>query len=939
MIDDDAAQRVNRHARWFNKLAQRDPKLHAQLMAKGRRLVRERHASSTLAVEGGIALESTGGDDVFDDLVLETLVREGRPALMVQHDAIQFSGTQVDVEARSILDELQAAAPTIEPWLPQIGRIDVANYAGNLPFLGTGWLVAPGIVVTNRHVAELMAKAGGEGFVFKPGRFGERLVATVDYRREHAVPESAVAAIRRVLWIEPDEKKADIAFLEVGAANGQTEGRHLILADQDAQDGDAVVVIGYPARAPAYIIPDQSWMDRVFGGTYDIKRIAPGLMGPKSRGWATHDCSTLGGNSGAVVMNMGSGHAVALHFAGLYRVENYAVPASEIRRYLHRAPWREVRPSGSACPQPTSPAPRSASEAPSPSPGGSPPAGSGVRKLSLTIPLQIDVCVGPVDFLEARGAIGAPGAPSSSDADQAARSLERMLGEVPGVHAVRAGALVAHGRLASTGLIVSAHPARILPIEAVAPRSFQGFEVVVEPASVLDQRGRAPGTMAVEAAASSIAYNDADRRGEAFRFKWLNEDMTVTLHVGPERSWTQLAAFLAGTRERLVSSIYEFHAAHIAGAVGGKLDEGIDLKLVAARQTRNPASGKIAAGDFDRSKTFADWELRHPDNFENIYVPTGGRGLVANSYHIKVSVRDEQDVWLSSGNWKRASQPLIADADLNDPRATSRAGNREWHVSLSNRKLADLFRNHILEDLRVCRDELGGTLEAVEDPVMVDVPAVLEEAMVLEAAAQRVFEPLEIGLRRVRVKPLLTPDRQGKVFTEAVLALIESAEEQLVFQNQYISFAGVTSGNLKVLVDAITRKSRVLDDCRIILRSGGDGFLDDMRALQLNGLDVERCVRRLANTHTKGIVVDGHRVLIGSHNWSSDGVTLNRDASLIFDDREVAAYFLEVFEADWQRANALKFEVLQPEAAPRLAEGDEPPPGFVRMSLAEYLER
>ncbi|WP_144006605.1 serine protease [Pelomonas sp. KK5] len=354
MTDDDAEQRVNRHAQWLNKLAQRDPKLHAQLMAKGRRLVRERHASSAPAAEDGITLESTGGDEVFDDFVLETLVREGRPALMVQHNAIQFSGTQADVEARSILEELRAAAPTIEPWLPNIGRIDVANYAGNLPFLGTGWQVAPGILVTNRHVAELMAKAGSEGFVFKPGRFGDRLVATVDYRHEHAVPDTAVAAIKRVLWIEPNEQKADIAFLEVGETNGRTGGRHLILADHDAQDGDSVVVIGYPARAPDYVIPDQSWMDRVFGGTYDIKRIAPGLMGPTSRGWATHDCSTLGGNSGAVVMDMGSGHAVALHFAGLYRVENYAVPASEIRRYLDRAPWREARPSGST-PPPLSP--------------------------------------------------------------------------------------------------------------------------------------------------------------------------------------------------------------------------------------------------------------------------------------------------------------------------------------------------------------------------------------------------------------------------------------------------------------------------------------------------------------------------------------------------------------------------------------------------------
>jgi hypothetical protein len=98
-------------------------------------------------------------------------------------------------------------------------------------------------------------------------------------------------------------------------------------------------VIGYPARAPASIIPNQQWMDQIYNNTYDVKRIAPGLAGGLSRGWATHDCTTLGGNSGSVVVDMNKGEAVALHFAGLYMIENYAVPASTIRNYLKNRPW------------------------------------------------------------------------------------------------------------------------------------------------------------------------------------------------------------------------------------------------------------------------------------------------------------------------------------------------------------------------------------------------------------------------------------------------------------------------------------------------------------------------------------------------------------------------------------------------------------------------
>lgn len=86
-------------------------------------------------------------------------------------------------------------------------------------------------------------------------------------------------------------------------------------------------------------------------------------------------------------------------------------------------------------------------------------------------------------------------------------------------------------------------------------------------------------------------------------------------------------------------------------------------------------------------------------------------------------------------------------------------------------------------------------------------------------------------------------------------------------------------------------------------------------------------------------MVDGQRVLVGSHNWSAQGVTLNRDASLLFDDVEIAQYYLRAFELDWQRASELTMpEAVFTQGAPRLAVGDRPPPGFVRMTLADYLE-
>ena len=44
----------------------------------------------------------------------------------------------------------------------------------------------------------------------------------------------------------------------------------------------------------------------------------------------THDISTLGGNSGSAVIDLYTGDVVGLHFAGMQRVANYAVPAWEL---------------------------------------------------------------------------------------------------------------------------------------------------------------------------------------------------------------------------------------------------------------------------------------------------------------------------------------------------------------------------------------------------------------------------------------------------------------------------------------------------------------------------------------------------------------------------------------------------------------------------------
>ena len=76
-------------------------------------------------------------------------------------------------------------------------------------------------------------------------------------------------------------------------------------------------------------------MERYFKGLYDVKRFAPGfLMSVDDGQILSHDCTTLGGNSGSPVVSLDQDRVVGLHFAGVYGVANSAVRVGTLKALL-----------------------------------------------------------------------------------------------------------------------------------------------------------------------------------------------------------------------------------------------------------------------------------------------------------------------------------------------------------------------------------------------------------------------------------------------------------------------------------------------------------------------------------------------------------------------------------------------------------------------------
>jgi hypothetical protein len=381
--------------------------------------------------------------------------------------------------------------------------------------------------------------------------------------------------------------------------------------------------------------------------------------------------------------------------------------------------------------------------------------------------------------------------------------------------------------------------------------------------------------------------------------------MSITCHVSPDAGWRMLRPFLGTTTRSLHVGMYDFTAPHVLRTVTSMLrNSNAEFQMVL-----DP--GESLPGENDPDSTKAD-DLHETSVIRSLKraggqrvsiapASTGAGGLFANAYHIKVAVRDRNSLWLSSGNWQSSNQPnidfLADDADTSlIPRY-----NREWHVVVEHQGLARTFQRFLDHDFR----------QASEAPEAASVPVAMPDLFIDEAAyfeeerarlALQVFAPQKFtfsGSNHVRIMPLLSPDN----YHAQILDLLKTHRRSLgkfYFQNQSLNPVKRPTDEFQEMLDILAELSNDHDkDVRFIFRDIGS-VRKKIESLQLAGFNMSR-VRIQRSCHTKGIIIDSEILVIGSHNFSNDGVQYNRDASLIIYDARVAKYFEDVFLHDWDR--------------------------------------
>jgi endonuclease G, mitochondrial len=265
---------------------------------------------------------------------LEAIVRIiGRPPLLIRGSEVEMQPLE-DFSPKT--DEKIRA---VESFVPSVGRVEFINHS--MPWGGTAWVVDQKpdghLVLTNRHVAKLVAKrsAGGHPIFMRSPLTGIKYGAQVDFNEEvGAAPQAARVARAIDIVYLADDLAADMALLKVKQVSSAEwlMPDPIPLADAEATDEELVGLVGYPAYDSRN---DADAMHRYFKDLYDVKRFAPGyVIKQTADAVLSHDCTSLGGNSGSVLISLEQKRAVGLHFAGEYGKSNSAVGVTTIKNLL-----------------------------------------------------------------------------------------------------------------------------------------------------------------------------------------------------------------------------------------------------------------------------------------------------------------------------------------------------------------------------------------------------------------------------------------------------------------------------------------------------------------------------------------------------------------------------------------------------------------------------
>lgn len=292
-----------------------DASLTAAMNRKGSRVTEQ---AKIIALEAADRVMTNRSLTAEHKAVIEGIVIGNglRPAIDIEEDTFD--------PLPAIWGDINGARSNMTSLIRSVGRLNVVGHP-KISFAGTAFVCGPDLLLTNRHVAEeFMSDATGSSYLrFKPGMSAnvdtKEEVGSADTRLLNCTGEGAVSAE----W--------DVALLRVEGLPTGIEPVPLSSTAPNSFSDRTAATVGYPGFDEAENLIEQML---IFRGVFNKKRLLPGkftdIFAVQSYGHSVkalaHDCTTLGGCSGSIVIDVATLKVFGVHFGGESGVRNYCVP-------------------------------------------------------------------------------------------------------------------------------------------------------------------------------------------------------------------------------------------------------------------------------------------------------------------------------------------------------------------------------------------------------------------------------------------------------------------------------------------------------------------------------------------------------------------------------------------------------------------------------------
>ncbi|UCE11129.1 MAG: hypothetical protein JSW61_04110 [Candidatus Thorarchaeota archaeon] len=392
------------------------------------------------------------------------------------------------------------------------------------------------------------------------------------------------------------------------------------------------------------------------------------------------------------------------------------------------------------------------------------------------------------------------------------------------------------------------------------------------------------GTLLMTAEATAGSY-EFDFSPLDFTWQTFDRNMNVTTFVSPDGSREALWHILNSAQESIYVEIFGINNPYI-------------LDLIHELHTTKPALDfKFLLGYNSIGYYIPNDHVAY--NLTQLGIPVRWTNSDDFTYaHQKFVIVDNKTTVVHSGNWAKTSFPQDGDK-----------ANREWSIAMTDTEVTNYYRDVFDYDW-----SRGTDYDEVSD----GIGSPLTRTGTSSTYPNPFATPGQFS-GQMAVTPIFSPDTS----LQGILYCINSAQATLDIQIPYFTSVGDGGAVDQVIAAILAAKGRGVT-VRVISEEEYDFEIVADLFHQHDIPIAWQDTRWFTANHNKAIIVDGMIVLISSINYSDGSISENREAGVIIENQNVAQWYQDVFDFDWEIADSEAMDEVNVYWAPNIPTSSSP---------------